>query len=62
MCVSVTELHLRVDTHHSPCHQLKQNMEEILIKALSEPGGLVERVCVCVQVGAGIFKIVSGGL
>lgn len=56
VCVlSVGEPHLCADTHHSPRHQVKQNMEEILIKALSEPGGLGrgERThpCVCVCVG-----------
>lgn len=56
MRVSIGGLPLCVDTHHSPCHRLKQNMEEILIKALSEPGGLAEVkacvfVCVCVCTG-----------
>lgn len=38
-------------------------MEDILIKALSKPGGLVAMcVCVCVQVDAGVLEIVSGVL
>lgn len=62
------ELHLCVDTHHSACHQVKQNMEEILIKAFSEPVGSVEVsdfvcdcVCVCVEGGV-IYIWVCGSL
>lgn len=53
VCVPLMELHLCVDTNHSPCHQLKQNMEEILIKALSNPGG------VCVFMCAGGHECIS---
>lgn len=50
------ELHLCGDTHHSACHQLKQNIGEILIKALSEPCGLAEvNVCVHVRKWAQVY-------
>ena len=50
VCVCVCVLHLCEDTHRSPRRQLKQNAEEILIKALCERGGLVQCVCGCVCV------------